>query len=440
MPIEIQFPPKLRPLFSPAPYKAPRGGRGSAKSWGIARALLLLGGKSKLRWLCTREYQKSIKDSVHKLLKDQIERLGMSKFYEATDKTITGRNGTEFIFAGLHANMNAIKSLEGCDGCWVEEAETVSEESWTYLLPTIRKDSAELAHAYGLTGTVPAEVWVSFNPREATDPTSQKFMVNPLPNTMQLELNWRDNPWFPENLRAQMEHCKKTDFDAYEWIWEGKFRKHSKAQIMADKCRIEEFDPYDSNGRVAQGWDGPWGGMDFGFAQDPFSAHKYWSRGKTLYVEHELYEVGLELDKIPESLDRSIPGCRRLHFRADCSRPETISHLSGKGFNVVASKKWSGCVEDGISALRSLDAIVIHPRCKGAILESSSYKWKVNKLTEEISSTPEDKFNHFWDDCRYAMEPFIVEAEHEHVIVHEEQVSVSPELDEFEASFSTGRF
>lgn len=429
--MDIGFPKKLEPLFRPARFKAPEGGRGSAKSWGVAQALELLGGRAPLRMLCTREFQRSIKDSVHKLLKDTIARLNLGGFYSVTDTAITGRNGTEFIFAGLHSNIGQIKSMEGIDVCWVEEAETVSEDSWRALIPTIRKDSPELAAAYGLPAgsKTSAEIWVTFNPREAEDPTSKRFLLDPMPGTVVMEMNWRDNPWFPETLRKEMEHDKRTDFDAYEWIWEGKFRKRSKAEIMADKCRVEEFEP------DPQAWDGPWGGMDFGYAQDPFSAHKYWAVGNRLYVEHELYQTGLELNDIKPAMLREIPGAERMLWRADNSRPETISHLRSAGLNVVAASKWAGSVEDGVAYLRSLDSVVIHPRCKGAVREKNLYRWKVDKMTGTVSSVPVDAFNHFWDDCRYALDEAIKMKDRELVLTHEEPIlgrGITPELEQLD--------
>jgi len=136
---KAEFPVKLEGLFKKSRYKVLYGGRGGAKSWGIARALLILGAKKQMRILCAREYQTSIKDSVHKLLCDQIEALGLLGFYEITQATIRGANGTEFAFIGLKNNPTNIKSFEGVDICWVEEAQTVSRLSWNILIPTIRK-------------------------------------------------------------------------------------------------------------------------------------------------------------------------------------------------------------------------------------------------------------------------------------------------------------
>jgi phage terminase large subunit len=163
--IDAQFPSKLQCLFKPSRYKVLHGGRGSGKSWGVARALLILAAQKPMRILCTREVQNSILESVHKLLSDQVEALCLSHFYEIQKTTIKGANGSQFIFEGLRHNINSIKSMEGVDVCWVEEAEKVTEESWRVLVPTIRAPGSE--------------IWVTFNPHLETDPTYQRFIANP---------------------------------------------------------------------------------------------------------------------------------------------------------------------------------------------------------------------------------------------------------------------
>jgi len=176
-----QFPKKLEFLFEPSRIKAIYGGRGSGKSWGVARALLIMGANKPLRILCAREVQKSIKQSVHTLLSDQIQALGLGAFYEILEAEIRGQNGTLFSFAGLATNtVESIKSFEGCDIAWVEEAQTVSKRSWDILIPTIRKPASE--------------IWVTFNPDVDTDDTYQRFVVNPPEFAKVVKVNWSDNP------------------------------------------------------------------------------------------------------------------------------------------------------------------------------------------------------------------------------------------------------
>ena len=183
--LDAEFPAKLRFLFLPARFKVAHGGRGSAKSWGFARALLILAAQKPLRVLCTREIQNSIADSVHKLLADQIAGMGLESLYTVQQTAIYGANGSEFIFAGLRTqDINKIKSFEGVDVVWIEEGQAVSKKSWDVLIPTIRTPGSKL--------------WISFNPDLEEDPVWQRFVVNPPPpeRCQVIELNYVDNPWF----------------------------------------------------------------------------------------------------------------------------------------------------------------------------------------------------------------------------------------------------
>ena len=223
-----EFPIKLQGLFKPSRYKVAYGGRGGAKSWGIARALLIKGAKEPLRILCAREFQTSIRDSVHKLLCDQIESLGLLGFYEITQNTIRGRNGTEFAFAGLKNNIANIKSYEGVDICWVEEAQTTSRLSWNVLIPTIRKQGSE--------------IWISFNPELETDETYQRFVINPPADCIQIKINWSDNPWFPETLKLEKDALKNRDQEAYNQVWEGLCRQSVDGAIFAKELQQAEIE------------------------------------------------------------------------------------------------------------------------------------------------------------------------------------------------------
>jgi phage terminase large subunit len=220
---EIQFPEKLRPLFQSFRYKVAYGGRGGAKSWGFARALLIKGAERPLRILCTREIQKSIKDSVHKLLGDQIQALGLGSFYEVQATVVKGQNGTELLFAGLSdLTAESIKSFEGVDIVWCEEAQAISKRSWDILIPTIRKDGSE--------------IWISMNPELDTDETWTRFVVNPPPSCALMEINYPDNPWFPQVLEQERLHAKASMPKAdYENIWEGKCRTAAQGAIYADE-------------------------------------------------------------------------------------------------------------------------------------------------------------------------------------------------------------
>jgi phage terminase large subunit len=233
----IEFPTKLQPLFEDYRYKILVGGRGGSKSWSIARALLIKGAQKPLRILCAREIQKSITDSVLQLLEDQAEALGLSDFYEVQKTTIIGKNGTTFDFAGLKHNKKNLKSYEGADICWVEEADQVSNSSWNILVPTIRKEGSE--------------IWISFNPDLYTDPTYQRYVVDPPEDAIVIKINYLDNPWCPQTLINEANALKEKDEDSYRHIWLGECKAavegavfSKELQIAEDEERITEV-PYD---------------------------------------------------------------------------------------------------------------------------------------------------------------------------------------------------
>ena len=237
MQANVEFPLKLQCLFQPARYKVLYGGRGGAKSWGIARALLIIAANKTTRVLCAREFQTSIKDSVHKLLCDQITALQLNDFYEITDRTIRGKNGSEFNFVGLKNNVANVKSYEGVDVCWVEEAQTVSKRSWDTLIPTIRKEESE--------------IWVSFNPELETDETYQRFVIHTPENAVIQKINWNDNPWFPDVLRMEKDTLKMRDLEAYNMVWEGICRQTVDGAVFAKEIQLADLQerigkvPYD---------------------------------------------------------------------------------------------------------------------------------------------------------------------------------------------------
>jgi phage terminase large subunit len=245
-----EFPIKLEGLFKKSRYKVAYGGRGGAKSWGIARALLILGAKNPLRILCAREFMTSMRDSVHKLLCDQIASLGLLEFYEITQASIRGKNGTEFAFVGLKNNIANVKSYEGVDICWVEEAQTVSRLSWNILIPTIRKQGSE--------------IWISFNPELESDETYQRFVLNPPADCIQIKINWSDNPWFPETLMLEKDALKNRDLEAYNQVWEGLCRQSVDGAIFAKELQQAELDgrltkvPYDATKPVHAVFDLGW--------------------------------------------------------------------------------------------------------------------------------------------------------------------------------------
>ena len=364
-------------------YKVLRGGRGSGKSTSFADAMLVRARVEKTRVLCTREMQNSIRDSVHKLLCDRITELGFDDDYIIQKDLIYSRVGSEIIFKGLKHNIKEIKSTQGIDICWVEEAEAVSEYSWVTLIPTIRKEDSE--------------IWVSFNPENDKSPTYLKFVVNPPDDCISAELNFWDNKYFPEVLRREMEYDKRVDHDKYLHIWEGKCKQYGQDLILKNYV-VEDFEtPEDAEFRF---------GSDFGFSVDPSVLLRSFIKGRTLFIDYEAYGHGIEIEELPAFYD-TVPESRKWKITADSERPDTISFLSGKGFHIVGAKKGKGSVEDGIQFLRGFEKIIIHPRCKHTAKDFGNYRWKRDKITQEIIPIPAEGSAHAPDAERYALEDYI---------------------------------
>lgn len=383
--MNFELPEKLLFLLSEKKrYKVAYGGRGSGKSWSVARCLILLAMKSKVRILCTRQLQTSIKDSVHKLLCDSIDDLGLAAFFDITRDAIRCHNGSEFIFKGLQNQTNEIKSIEGINYCWVEEAQSVSEDSWNILIPTIRQEGSE--------------IWVTFNPDREEDATYQRFVAHNPPDSIVQLVNYNDNAWFPDVLRKEMEYDKEVDFGKYEHIWLGKTVIDTEAQVYHGKFELKEFE-------TPQGVTFFYG-ADWGFANDPTAVVRCFIQEQCLYIDYEAGGVGVEFEELPALFD-VIPDIRRWEIRADSARPETISYMSRQQFKIKPCPKWKGSVEDGIEYIRSFRKIYVHPRCKHTYEEFKFYSYKQDKNTGDVLPIVLDKDNHYMDALRYALNPYI---------------------------------
>jgi phage terminase large subunit len=365
-----------------ARYRAAYGGRGSAKSHSFATALVIKARERPLRILCAREVQKSIRDSVKRLLDDKIEECGFGPHYESIDTEIRGSNGSLIVFAGLRTNPDAVKSMEGFDIAWVEEANRVSQRSLELLIPTIRKPGSE--------------IWFTWNPDQPTDPVDTMFRseAGPPPRSIVRSVNFDANPWFPEVLKADMEWDRRRDPEKYAHVWLGEYLRNSEARVFKN-WKVEEFEtPPDARFYF---------GADWGFSVDPTVLVRCFIVGRTLYVDQEAYRVGCEIDRTP-ALFGTIPGSKRWPITADSSRPETIDYMRRHGFgNVGPALKGAGSVEDGIEFLKSYD-IVVHPRCRHTSDELTFYSWKVDQQTGDVLPVLADKDNHVIDALRYAVE------------------------------------
>lgn len=369
---DIELPRWAQRLWEPHRHVAMWGGRGGGKSRSVASALVLQAAQSPRRILCAREVQKSIKDSVKRLLDDEIERCGLSSFFTSTETEIRGKNGSLFIFAGLRGNAAGIKSYEGVTDCWIEEAQTVSQGSIDTLIPTIRQPGSRL-------------LW-TWNPDLPMDPVDAMFRgeSGAPPDSDVIEVQWSDNPWFPEVLRVEMEHTRSRDIDKYNHVWLGQYRQNSEARVFKN-WKVEAFEsPANVEYRI---------GADFGFSIDPSCAVRCWIDGTRVYIDYEAWGLQVEIPNLPR-LFMTIPEAERYWMTADSSRPETISYLRKNGFpRIAAALKGARSVEEGVEWLKGYD-LIVHPRCEHMIDELTHYSYEIDSLTGQVLPKLADKDNH----------------------------------------------
>lgn len=361
-------------------FKVLYGGRGSGKTHQVAEYLIVQSLLNKEKVLCTREIQRSIKESVHAVLVSKINSLGLDKYFTITENKISNVSGSEFIFAGLRMNIDSIKSIEGITKCWVEEAQSVSRKSLDILRPTIRAKNSEMI--------------ITFNPERDEDPVWQDFIVNPSEHSWVQKVNYNDNPFFPADLEKERAECEKRNPDDYKWIWLGELRKISDAQIFKNIFEVKEFET-PSSARFYHG-------ADWGYAEDPTTLIRCFIEDGCLYIDKEVYEKHVELDDLPRFFSR-IETARRWPVYGDAARPDIIKHLRRRGYNIRKCDKWQGSVEQGISYIRNFYKVYIHPACINTINEFERYSWKQDRNTNEILPVPVDKDNHCIDALRYAL-------------------------------------
>lgn len=382
MRLQIDTPAVFEPLLHPSRYKGAWGGRGSGKSHFFAELLIERCLMKRTDAVCVREVQRSLAQSVKKLLELKIEALGVGRHFECRRDDILTPHGGRIIFQGMQNHTaDTIKSLEGYDVAWVEEAQSLSQRSLDLLRPTIRRPESEL--------------WFSWNPQLDTDPVDQLLRGdNPPPGAIVVKANYRDNPWLPDVLRAELEYDQRRDPDKFAHVWLGEYQRNSEARVFRN-WRIEEFD-IDPEWTLRQG-------ADWGFAVDPSVLVQCALVGRTLYVTHEAYRIGCDIDFLPD-LFRTVPDAERWPTVADSARPETISYMVRHGFpKMLAAVKGPKSLEEGVEFLRSFD-IVVHPRCQHTIDELTLYSYETDALTGAVLPKLRDKDNHVIDALRYACE------------------------------------
>lgn len=400
--IEAQFPDKLRCLFEPKRYKVLWGGRGAGRSWGVARALLIMGTNRPLRILCAREFQNSVAESVHKVLSDQIVALGLEAFYDIQKQGIFGVNGTTFSFEGIKNNVNRIKSYEGVDICWVEEAVKVSRTSWGVLIPTIRKDGSE--------------IWMTFNPELESDYTYQRFVKGAKESdSIVVHMTWSDNPFFPQVLKAELEAERLRDYDTYLNVWEGKCLVQLEGAVYANEMRRAAEDtritlvPWERSIPVSTAWDlgrsdktAIWFFQKVGFQLRVLAYYENNLQGDILFYAKELQsrpytydDLWLPHDAFAKRLGTKLTIQEQLQQLFPNSQTRKVPSVSlADGINaariVMATSWWDeGLCEEGLKALQ---------RYKYKILG-----YKEDGKTPVFSEKPihDDEWSHGADAFRY---------------------------------------
>lgn len=393
-----QMPEALEFLFQSSRYKVARGGRGSGKSWGFARALLVQAYQQPLRVLCTREVQKSIKQSVYQLLKDQIEALDLGAEFEVLSTEIRGRNGSAFYFAGLSdLTADSIKSFEGVDRVWVEEGQSISKESWKILIPTIRKEASE--------------IWVTYNPELETDETHRRFVVEPPPDCVSVLMNWADNPWFPPVLEQERQHAKKT-MSAHEYnnVWEGECLPAVTGAIYFDEVamleregRIREV-PHDPLLKTHAIWDLGW--------NDSMSIILAQRQGSELRVIEYIEDSHRTLADYVADLKQKRYAGQPVNWGTDYLPHDGFSKDFKTGKSAEEILKALGRavqpiprmdVEGGIKAARSVFSRLYLSKDKTARLVEclKRYRRQINQTTNEPGAPLHDEYSHGADAFRY---------------------------------------
>lgn len=380
----IETPRVFAPLLQPARYKGAHGGRGSGKSHFFGEYVIeqhIIDQNDST--VCVREVQKSLDQSVKKLLELKIEAMNAGAYFDVQDARIKSTQGSGIIiFQGMQNHTaDSIKSLEGYKRAWVEEAQSLSQKSLDLLRPTIRLPGSELLF--------------SWNPNEETDPVDALLRgENPPPDAIVVEANYRDNPYLPDVLRAEMEYDRTRDPDKYRHVWLGEYARNSQARVFRN-WKVEEFESSTTATYRL--------GADWGFSVDPSVLVRCWIDGKRLYIDHEAYMVGCEIDQLPDLFAR-VPDSQKWFITADTARPETISYMQRHGYpKINAAIKGAKSVEEGVEFLKSFD-IVVHPRCVHTIDELTVYSYEIDDLTGLILPKLADKDNHVIDALRYACE------------------------------------
>lgn len=383
------FTEKERGLFAKATYKAMYGGRAGRKSHAIAEYILArMIQDAELQTVVFRKYRTAITYSAQLLLKNKVRDMKWERYFEILGNTIRRRDGSGFIaFAGIQDyNATSIKSYENFRIAWTEEATEIDQYSLDLLIPTLRAPGAELIF--------------SWNPDQPTDPVDSMFRLNPVSDSVIIQVSFKDNIFLSDKSRQDEQDMLQRDPDKHAWVWLGHYNVKSNAIIFSGCWRVGTIEDL-------SGWDGPYIGGDFGFVADPSAAVESWILGNQIYIKAQSYKYGLAIDNIANTWKEDIPGIEKYVIKADSAEPKTIDFLRRNGLpRIVGVEKWPGSVKTGIKWLKSHE-LILNPDCEDVKLEFMRYRLKTNKAGEVLDEIV-DKDNHCVDSIRYAFSPLIV--------------------------------
>lgn len=410
--MNIEIPEILLPIFEPMRYKILWGGRSSGKSITICLFLLLQGMQRSCKILCTREYQSSISDSIYSALVGLINVHNLHDYYHITQNSITGKQQhnqhTSFIFKGLARDINSIKSMDGIDYCFIEEAQTIKEKDWDILIPTIRKNGSEILMA--------------FNPTDVNGYTYKEFALKDRHNALKIEINYPDNPFNSQVILDEINQLKELDYAKYEHIYLGVPLDATEDVIFKGRFKIDdlcvEYNTVDFIYKSQKVY--PLYGIDFGFSSDPTAIIElFMLDNDIIYINREIYEHKLLITDYIATIEKHMPESLKKKFSCDSARPDSIAQLNYFGLNAEPALKNKGSIEAGIEYLKGKQ-IIINPKCKHTIYEFYNYRYKIDKNTSQITTDIIDANNHIIDSVRYGL--------HKQISQSRRKINVSDQL------------
>lgn len=385
----IEIPVEYKPLFTTGWREAAvYGGRYSLKSHTVARYLLIRARQKKTRVGCFRQFQNSITESSHQLLADLIKFYGMTDFEVTNNSIVNKLNGSDFIFKGLYLNEQSIKSIEGIDIAWVEEAQTITESSIEVLTPTIRKEGSQIIYTY--------------NRLLEDDPVHKRLVLEGRPNTLVINVNYDialKYGLMPDVIRLEMEDDKERRPLLYKHKWLGEpntledrvYKDWQMIDSIPHEARLERY------------------GLDFGYTNDPTAivAIYYYNGG---YILDEIcYSKGLQNDRIAEIL-KNQPQALVI---ADSAEPKSIDEISMNGVSIIPAQKGPGSINQGIDKVRQ-EKISVTKRSINIWSEYKKYMYDKDREGKTIN-TPKGGYDHAMDAVRYAMQNIIGDPEEDFV-------------------------